>query len=313
MGYTPASRPDAHMTIAASVLCPIDFSDPSRGALRYAAAIANHFGARLTLLAVDDPLLAEAAASSGAVASLADETMQELRHVAAETIGTPHGGGPALDFRVRTGKPGIEILAEAREARTDLIVMSSRGQTGIRKMFFGSTAERVLRETPAPVLVTTPDQPPAGTLEEMARHIKRVLAPVDLTPASSRQLTVAAGIAQALSVPLLVAHIVEPVVIPMRVRMAMAGADAARRSAAGDQLAAVTDSIPGAVKTETMILSGDPAEEIVKLTETRRANLIVMGLHSSDISGPRMGSVTYRVLSLSRTLVLALPPHHQHP
>ena len=38
------------------ILCPIDFSESSRGALRYAGALAAHFGARLTLLAVNDPL-----------------------------------------------------------------------------------------------------------------------------------------------------------------------------------------------------------------------------------------------------------------
>ena len=42
------------------VLCPVDFSDASRGALRYARAIAKHFGTRLVILAVEDPLLTEA-------------------------------------------------------------------------------------------------------------------------------------------------------------------------------------------------------------------------------------------------------------
>jgi nucleotide-binding universal stress UspA family protein len=51
----------------------------------YAAAIADHFGARLTLLAVDDPLLVEAAVSVGLVPSLSEETMQELRRVGADT------------------------------------------------------------------------------------------------------------------------------------------------------------------------------------------------------------------------------------
>jgi nucleotide-binding universal stress UspA family protein len=53
---------------------------------------------------------------------------------------------------------------------------------------------------------------------------------------------------------------------------------------------------------------GDPAEEIAKFAQSRHAGLIVIGLHASPLSGPRMGSVTYRVLCLTRTLVLALPP-----
>ena len=51
------------------------------------------------------------------------------------------------------------------------------------------------------------------------------------------------------------------------------------------------------------------AEEIVELSRSRQANLIVMGLHSSGLLGPRMGSVTYRVLSMTDAFVLALPPH----
>src|SRR5215510_12839357 len=68
------ARP-AMMTSWPSVLCPIDFSEPSRSALCYAAAIADHFGAHLTVLAVDDPLLTEAAASTGQAPSLANATL----------------------------------------------------------------------------------------------------------------------------------------------------------------------------------------------------------------------------------------------
>jgi nucleotide-binding universal stress UspA family protein len=273
----------------------------------YATAIADHFGARLTLLAVDDPLLAEAAVSVGPV-SLSEETMKELRRLGDEVFDRPRGGDRNVDFRVRTGKPAVEILSEARQIAADLIVMSSRGHTGVRKMFFGSTTERVLRETTVPVLITPTERPRGQSLDEMARHISRILAPLDLSEASPHQLPVAVGIAQALSVPLLIVHVVEPIVIPMRVRLAMSGANAVRRTHAEDKLADLVRSIPETVKTETLVVSGDPAEEIVKLTEVRHANLIVIGLHSAELFGPRMGSVTYRVLSLTRTLVLALPP-----
>src|SRR5215204_4800159 len=56
----PAS-PEAAMNVRPSILCPIDFSEGSAGALRYAAAIASHFATRLILLSVEDPLLTEAA------------------------------------------------------------------------------------------------------------------------------------------------------------------------------------------------------------------------------------------------------------
>lgn len=291
-----------------SVLCPIDFSDPSRAALAYAAAIAVHFAARLTVLTVDDPLLAEAAATAGLVPSLAQETEQELHRFCTEVLGERIMGPKQLESRVRTGKPAVEILRAARETATDLIVMSSRGYTGVRKMFFGSTTERVLRETSVPVLVTPPERPQGQSLTDVARHVSRVLVPVDLTSASSRQVSIAARIAEALSIPLLIVHVVDPIPIPIRVRFALSGADSARRALAEEKVDEIAASAVGHPKIETIVLGGDPADEIVKLSEARHANLIVMGLHSSEPCGPRMGSVTYRVVALTRTLVLALPP-----
>ena len=291
-----------------SLLCPVDFSEPSRAALCYAAAIADHFGARLTVLAVDDPLLAEAARSSGHGTSLADATLQELKRFCRETLVDCETGPKRIVFKITTGKPATEILREASELQAELIVMSSHGRSGLRKMFFGSTTERVLRETSVPVFITPDAKPPVASLSGIASHINRILTPVDLTPASEHQLTVAAGLAEALSVPLIVAHVLEPVFIPNSVRVLMPGVEAARRVDAEEHVTRMTASFASHVHVEPIVVTGDPSEEIITLAEARRANLIVMGLHSSGVLGRRMGSVTYRVLCRADALVLALPP-----
>ncbi len=295
---------------AHSVLCPIDFSEPSRSALVYAGAIADHFAARLTVLAVDDPLLAEAAASAGMTPSLAEETERELRQVCMDVLGKERTN---VLVRVRIGKPAAEILREARESAAQLIVMSSRGQTGVKKLFFGSTTERVLRETSVHVLVTPLQDPPGRSLADIARHVRCVLAPVDLTEASSRQAAVAAQIAQALAVPLLMAHVLEPVMLPTRLRSSEKDIDASRRGAVQNRLQEMAASAARSVKTETLVVSGDPADEIVKLADAHHANLIVMALRSSGTSGPRIGSVAYRVLALTHKLVLAVAPSGDGP
>ena len=291
-----------------SLLCPTDLSEPSLAALAYAGAVADHFGARLTVLTVEDPLLAHAAAAAGLVPSLTDQAEEELRRACRETFGETVTGSKRVELRVRTGKAAEEILLEAHEAATDLIVMSSQGQTGARKMFFGSTTERVLRDTTVPVLVTPPERPVSGSFTDLAHHLTRVVTPVDLTAASERQTSVAAAIAGALAIPLLIAHVLEPIAIPARVRMALAGVDTDRRARAEDSLNELKSAISSPRPIETLVLSGDPADEIAKLTQTLGGNLIVMGLHSSERRGRRMGSVTYRILSSTRTLVLALPP-----
>lgn len=291
-----------------SILCPVDFSEPSHAALCYAAAVADHFGALLTVLAVDDPLLAEVAAGRGSVPSLEHETREELRRFAGEALGHMGPGPRVVDYRVSVGKPAAEILGVANDVGADLIVMSTRGRSGVRKMFFGSTTERVLRETPIPVLVTPDDGPHRLSVSDLARLLRRVLVPVDLSPSSAHQVAIGAGLAEALSVPVVLLHVMEPVYIPPRVRLVTPGLDAARRAEVDDQLAALAARHSGHVTVEPVVVAGDPSEEIAKLADVRDTQIIVMGLHSSGALGPRMGSVTYRLLCLTRALVLAIPP-----
>jgi universal stress protein E len=290
-----------------SVLCPIDFSESSAGALRYASAVATHFGARLTLLAVTDPLLQEVDQFEGS-ADLAEDTARELERFFAQTFAErPHG---VLDVRmeVTSGKSAPEILRVSREQGCDLIVMSSHGATGFRKLFFGSTTERVLRETTVPVLVTSAGDPGPDTLDDVPRLIRRVLAPVDLTTATLHQLDVARALAEAAGVPLLLLHVVEPVRAISTAQARLGRVDAERRYRAERQLADAIEPLPASIKPEALVAYGEPAEEIAKVMTDRDAGIIVMGLHSSAVLGPRMGSVTYRVLCLAHRLVLAVPP-----
>src|SRR5262245_739101 len=139
------------MNVRPSILCPIDFSDASAGALRYAAAIAGHFATRLILLTVEDPLLTEAVDLGTGVRWTPDGIKGELEHFANQTFGQAAPILRSLDYEVAVGKPAPEILRVARERSCDLIVISTHGLTGVRKLFFGSTTERVLRETTTPV------------------------------------------------------------------------------------------------------------------------------------------------------------------
>jgi nucleotide-binding universal stress UspA family protein len=291
-----------------SVLCPIDFSDSSRGALRYADAIAVHFGARLTVLAVNDPILGEAAEIRGGKARLVDDTLREMEKFCGEAFSARANGHGDVQFEVASGKPAPEILRVARERGSDLIVMASHGSTGFRKLFFGSTTERVLRETAVPTLVTPGGDPGQAPFDDVRKLVRRVLIPVDLTPATARQVAIARSLAEALSLHLLVLHVIEPVRSVVVAHVALPTVESERRYRVEAELERLVAAIPPGVKSEALIAYGEPAEEIAKVASDRDAGLIVMGLHSSQLLGPRMGSVTYRVLCLAHRLVLALPP-----
>jgi universal stress protein A len=170
-----------HVSVQATLLCPVDFSALSRGALHYALAIARRFHARLVVQTVDDPLLAEVGDTRlGEGWSRANSEVQ-LRSMVAEA----EQGFPSADviYDVRLGKPAPVILETARDHGCALIVMSTHGRSGVGKFLFGAVAERVLRE--------------AST----------VIAAIDLGPSSARVLYHAAGFARLLSARLEVLNV----------------------------------------------------------------------------------------------------------
>lgn len=294
-----------------SVLCPIDFSNPSRAALRYATAIAERFRTSLTLLTVNDPLLAElveAAELRPGPDWMPQDSERELRRFFEQTFGHRTLFPVAVQIVVTTGHPAKEILRIGRERHCDLIVMSTHGLTGARHLFFGATTEQVLRETDIPVLVTPAVEPGPLFLEDVRQLVGRVLVPVDLTATSERQVQIAAALASAVDVPLLLAHVVEPLRLPAPPGANRLTVDSQRRGRGDQALQGLMDVIPARVNAEALTAFGDPAEEIAKIAKERHAGLIVIGLHASPSAGPHMGSVTYRVLCLSQTPVLALPP-----
>jgi nucleotide-binding universal stress UspA family protein len=292
-----------------TILCPIDFSPASAGALRCAAAVAEARGARLLVLTVADPLLTEALDLGTGVAWSPDDCAHEIEEFVRETLGAESPNpGVTLEYKVAVGKCSGEILRVAREQSCELIVISTHGLSGFRKLFFGSTTERVLRETTIPVLVTPPLDPGPLSVKDAKRMVRRILVPVDLTVASLHQTRVARELSEALAVPLILVHVVESVKSRLAARLHMDGVEANRRAVAEEALQELLATLPPQVHPEALVAYGDTAEELAKVAHDRDAGLIVMGLHGSPLLGPHMGSVTYRLLCLASALVLALPP-----
>ena len=188
--------------------------------------------------------------------------------------------------------------------------MSSRGATGIRKLFLGSVTERVLRATTVPVLVTPPADAGPSTPDDVKRTIRRILVPVDISIPGSVEPTVDAArqIGVILGAPILLVHVIEPVRTIVPGHAYAANVDSERRGDAELRLQKFVDAGPDEPRIEPLVVFGEPAEEVAKIAADRQAGLIVMGLHASAQPGTRMGSVTYRVLSIARELVLGVAP-----
>ena len=106
-----------------TILCPIDFSEHSRHALRYAALLAARYRSRLVAIFIEDPMLAAAAAFALDEKTLLDEGRIQLQRF-VEQAASAHGiTGKATTIEVTVGKPHEEILRASKRFKCDLIVM----------------------------------------------------------------------------------------------------------------------------------------------------------------------------------------------
>jgi nucleotide-binding universal stress UspA family protein len=146
----PAEKPVTAGVSAAEfsvkkILVPVDFSDCSKKALQYAVPFAKKFGAELELLHVVEPYPPIPEMGPVEMETLQDAKTSLLALCRTISDLKTHG-------TLRTGTPANEIVVCARELGIDLIVMSTHGHTGLTRMFLGSTAEKVVRHAPCPVL-----------------------------------------------------------------------------------------------------------------------------------------------------------------
>ena len=138
------------------ILCPVDFSDFSDYAMRYAALLALKFEARLTLLHVVAPILVPLPGDALAppmrqadLADIADACRERLTRASGDLA---EHGVSEVACQVTSGVPYLEILRVAEELRADMIVMGTHGRSGLAHLMIGSVAERVVRKAPCAVL-----------------------------------------------------------------------------------------------------------------------------------------------------------------
>jgi len=142
------------MELIKKILVPIDFSDYSKKALQYTVTFAKQFNAELCLIYVIEPVIYPADLSMGQVVipqteiDLSTKSRQELESLAKTEIGLLL----KYEIIIKNGKPFMEIIETASEIDADLIIISTHGHTGVEHLLFGSTAEKVVRKAPCPVL-----------------------------------------------------------------------------------------------------------------------------------------------------------------
>ena len=134
-----------------NILVPIDFSENARQALEYAIPLANQSGARITLLHVYRTVVYPAEMGIVVPDGESQTSAKARKHLIqfGQKMLPEAMRGKML---VRNGEPFDEISRVARRAKIDLIICTTHGYTGLKHVVLGSTAERVVRYAPCPVL-----------------------------------------------------------------------------------------------------------------------------------------------------------------
>lgn len=135
------------------VICATDFSDDSGRALDFAVSIAERAGSRLTLAHVvevaENPEVLE---GESPLALVRRERIAKAHERLCALVAAHQGRGPVIDETVRLGRAYNELLALAKEASADLLVLGVRGRGAIDLTLFGSTTNQVVRGATCDVL-----------------------------------------------------------------------------------------------------------------------------------------------------------------
>jgi nucleotide-binding universal stress UspA family protein len=146
-------------TTTGRMLAATDFSDPAVPAVAVAVEEARALGAKLTLLHAVDllprPVMAWGTPFGASLVVPPKELVENVKASVEEALRADlarFGFGAQGDVRAAVGDATTSILAAARDLDAQLVVVATRGRTGLRRMVLGSVAERIIEQSPCSVL-----------------------------------------------------------------------------------------------------------------------------------------------------------------
>lgn len=287
------------------LLLATDFSDWARRAEEYACALAASWQASLTVMTVlefppgMDPNYAVNKQYLTDRMSEASAQLAEFKHGA-------YARGIAATTRMATGLPSEEVSIAAQAEDTDLVIVGTRGKSGLAHVLLGSTAERLIRTAPCPVVAVHMPE-----LEYPAGHgmtLDRILVPTDLSDCSLEAVQYARVVASQAKASIELLHVMEPSSYGIDFTMESSAEREQKRKAAAGRLEALSTELSSeGIAVKISLLGGTPADTILEVANKTSSNLIVMGTHGRrGLSHVLAGSVTEAVLRRGTVPVLAV-------
>jgi nucleotide-binding universal stress UspA family protein len=297
------------------ILCPVDFSDCSRRALEYAAAMARSYNARVTALHVfaEVPVVGPVPPGfeGGMAVSLRNVDREAVAAAAERFVASVAASDVPIETRVVEALNAGNAIAEHGDTlNADLIVMGTHGRTGAARLLLGSTAGHVLRHAGRPVMTVPPHA--AGRAPTMP--FRRLLCPVDFSDTSLQALEWSLHLAQESNGHLTVLHAIELPPELHELPLALEGDVTKVRAATLAHCRQRLDAlVPAGARTsctvETRVVEGRAHREILRQAASDRSDLIVMGIRGRrPIDVALFGSNTNAVLHDAECPVVTVRP-----
>lgn len=290
------------------ILLATDFSDGAVCAQNYAVYLASHWGASLEVLHVIEAprRLSTEAESLAAAMKVRAEAAQRLTEVRDDLVRR----GMSVMARLVLGNPAEHIGVAAKDKGAELIVLGVQGRTNVLCGLIGSTAERVVREGPCPVLAVPGGREEADTPSAANRQveIRHILAPLDFSSPSLDAVEYAVQLANGLGAGVTLMHVLEPVPYDLDCGLGVIEQEMQKRDYWNKQLAELQTFVTSfGLAADVEIAGGIASDAILAAALRHRSDLIVMGTHGRrGLSVERFGSVADAVLRRATCPVLTV-------
>jgi nucleotide-binding universal stress UspA family protein len=293
-----------------NILCATDFSDFSNHAIPYGIALAREFKARLFLCHVID--LSSAAIYGEAVLALEEQQKRMTKHAQEEM--TRLMSRESIDWEplITVGNAAHEVARVAAERNIDITITASHGRAGLKRLILGSVTERLMRTLPCPLLVVRSPERGFVAPADQAITLRRILVGCDFSQNSSLAFQYGLSLAQEFQSDLHLVHVIPPPRYdyqrkggePKQEQQKELGSEIKNR---------LTEMIPQEAQTwckpMTVLLAGQPHEEITKYAAVNDIDLIVLGVRGYGlVESLFVGSTTDRVMRRASCPVLSVQP-----
>jgi nucleotide-binding universal stress UspA family protein len=283
------------------ILVPVDFSERSTGAVRYARNLACHFHSELILLHVLPSIpYVMGAFEFGGVATVESftertpEARQQLDEFLADEL-----IGMKVSRVVLEGDPAVKIVDYAHGEHVDLIVMPTHGYGPFRRFLLGSVTAKVLHDADCPVL-TGVHLEQGGELEAVKPN--RIVCSVDLGPQSTKALEWANRMAEAFHAGLTVVH-----ATPLGESHFEEMFDLEWRTTVEERIRErLTELVAGIHTAGVVIEAGNPAEVVAAIAERFDAQLAVIGRSEAGGMFGRLRTNAYAIIRQSPCPVVSV-------